>query len=174
MAPNFTDLIFLDFEASSLSDYSWPIELGIAWITPEQLVKSEAKLIRPRHEWPRSDWSRRSEAIHGIALKEVESDGTDASAVAGWYLEQTIGKKVISDNPRWEALWLKRLLKTLTREPTISIIDFNALVHVMFDGHAGNAAYGFLQETKAPHRAGADAARMANAFLAGVNVQFPA
>lgn len=172
MTRNLSNLIFLDFEASSLSEYSWPIEIGMAWITLEHAVESAAMLIQPRREWPMSDWSKASEAIHSIPLQSLLKEGVDAAKVGKWFLERSEGKSVISDNPAYEAMWLRRVMKTLTREPHINVVDFDALAHVMFDGPARDAARQWLRETKAPHRAGPDAARLATAFLAGVKTQY--
>jgi hypothetical protein len=51
--------VFLDFEASSLSDRSYPVE--VAWVFQDG--RSESHLIRPATEW--TDWDDEAEAIHG-------------------------------------------------------------------------------------------------------------
>jgi DNA polymerase III subunit epsilon len=63
-------LIFLDLEASSLSSQSYPIEIGCAWIENDRVVQV-SDLIRPDLSWP-PDWSRESEAVHGILLDALE------------------------------------------------------------------------------------------------------
>lgn len=52
--------VFIDFEASSLSDRSYPVE--VAWVFQDG--RSESHLIAPAPEW--TDWDERAEAIHGI------------------------------------------------------------------------------------------------------------
>ena len=50
-------IVFLDFEASSLSDDSYPIEVG--WVFEDG--RTEAHLIRPAPAW--TDWDPAAEAI---------------------------------------------------------------------------------------------------------------
>ena len=38
------EIIFLDFEASSLGDESWPIELGVCWLDNQEKLRT---YIRP-------------------------------------------------------------------------------------------------------------------------------
>ena len=66
-------MIFIDFEASSLSADSWPIELGICWIDEQNKLRVEAKLIQPHASWQLSEWSEFSQKIHGITLDELEA-----------------------------------------------------------------------------------------------------
>lgn len=51
-------LMFLDFEASSLSSRSWPIEIGLAWFGHDGAIMSEGRLIRPDPSWPMEDRGR--------------------------------------------------------------------------------------------------------------------
>jgi DNA polymerase III epsilon subunit-like protein len=53
-------LAFLDFEASSISNKSYPIEVG--WVFEDG--SGEDFLIRPEQSW--TDWSANAQAIHGI------------------------------------------------------------------------------------------------------------
>lgn len=98
-------LIILDFEASSLSDGSYPISVGV-------IVNGEARywLIKPRTGW--IDWSLESQAIHGIKRSSLLEHGIDVSVV--YYELKTLlgGAPVIySDNPYWESRWLRCLGK---------------------------------------------------------------
>lgn len=47
----FEKYVFLDFEASSLDPNSWPIELGVSWITTDFQVETYANLIKPSPDW---------------------------------------------------------------------------------------------------------------------------
>lgn len=63
--------IFIDFEASSLSEQSWPIEVGLARLEGKRVV-IESKLIRPRPDWSEFDWNEKSAAVHGIPRSDLE------------------------------------------------------------------------------------------------------
>jgi len=47
----------LDFEASSLSQDSWPIEVGLSWLAGGE-VQTWSTLIRPAPDWNLSEWAR--------------------------------------------------------------------------------------------------------------------
>lgn len=95
----------LDFEASSLSDTSYPISAGL-------LLKSEAYywVIKPEPDW--IDWNLQSQAIHGLTRSFIEAEGTTAKLVYTQILELLQNEPyVYSDNPEWERLWFSRLGK---------------------------------------------------------------
>ena len=69
-------LVFLDFEASSLSDKSYPVEVGWVWEDGTE----EAHLIRPAPHW--TDWDMKAQEIHGIPRAELEQTGEDHREVA--------------------------------------------------------------------------------------------
>ena len=90
----------LDFEASSLSDTSYPISAGLRagnclkyWI------------IKPRVDW--IDWALDSQAIHGLKRSDLEDYGIDTTQVYDEMRGLLVGIDVIySDNPHWEQRWL--------------------------------------------------------------------
>lgn len=93
----------LDFEASSLSDTSYPISAGL-------VVAGEVYywIIKPQSEW--IDWSLESQAIHGLKRSFLEEYGVPVHQVHAEITEKLIGHQVIySDAPAWEGLWLQRL-----------------------------------------------------------------
>ncbi|MBU2359980.1 MAG: hypothetical protein KKB02_13795 [Alphaproteobacteria bacterium] len=69
---NIWDFVFVDFEASSLDADSWPIEVGVAWIS-DGTVHSWSSLIRPETHWKRSAWSAASAQVHGITLSDLDT-----------------------------------------------------------------------------------------------------
>ncbi len=165
-------LVFIDFEASSLSPESWPIEVGLAWIE-QQGVVVESKLIQPDPDWLLDDWSEKSATVHNIpfsALKMAEP----AVDVARW-LKEIVGDNIlVSDAPEFDRRWLDRLLATLG-EPARQIDDFDRIVRILFSQEDGVVAPGAIEqvyETRAErpttHRAGADAANMAHAYRSGL------
>lgn len=68
--------VFLDFEASSLSKQSYPIE--VAWVFEDGRHRSH--LIRPTPEW--TDWSHEAEQIHGISRSLLLTEGHSVHDVA--------------------------------------------------------------------------------------------
>lgn len=64
--------IFNDFEASSLGEDSWPVEIGVAWLDGDAIMV-RSSLIRPHPDWPESAWSPESARIHAIARDAPEA-----------------------------------------------------------------------------------------------------
>jgi DNA polymerase III epsilon subunit-like protein len=157
---------FLDFEASSLDEDSWPVEIGIAWIE-DGSVLCESKLIRPEPDWNKGAWSEASADIHGLRLDVLASDGSKAQDVATWFKARNRGI-AITDNPEFERRWLIRLLATDLPFPAVQILDFDSYVRMTLPNAAAVArAYEILKKEPTPHRAGPDAARLARAWLIG-------
>lgn len=93
----------LDFEASSLSDTSYPISAGL-------VVSARVYywIIKPEPDW--IDWSLQSQAIHGLKRSFIEEHGIPARQVYTEMIDKLVGYPVIySDAPEWESLWLRRL-----------------------------------------------------------------
>lgn len=98
-------LVFLDFEASSLSERSYPIE--VAWVFEDG--RAEAHLIRPAPEWV--DWDPAAQAIHGIDRATIEREGTPHAEVAQRMLDQLTGHDLRASAPSWDGKWLSVLLR---------------------------------------------------------------
>lgn len=87
----------LDFEASSLSDTSYPISAGL-------VVAGHVYywFIKPEPDW--IDWSLQSQAIHGLKRSFIEEHGIPAHQVYAEMIDRLIGHHVIySDAPEWES-----------------------------------------------------------------------
>lgn len=98
---------YLDVEASSLADASYPIEVGWAALHTSGYIDSGGWLISPEPDW--ADWSADAEAIHQIPRVMVETLGTPAAEVVA-RLDQLLGDGVVySDAPEREAQWVGRL-----------------------------------------------------------------
>ena len=68
--------LFLDFEAFSLQDASYHIE--VAWLLEDGTI--EAHLIKPAWDW--SDWNYNAEAVHGLAHEKVVHDNLPTDQIA--------------------------------------------------------------------------------------------
>lgn len=99
-------MFFLDFEASSLAEGSFPIE--VAWV--DQSGQGERYLIRPAPDW--TDWSGEAEMLHGIGRHELTRHGTPPVQVARRVVKVLAadGALVFSDSPQFDGRWLHRLL----------------------------------------------------------------
>jgi hypothetical protein len=153
--------MFLDFEASSLFSRSYPIEIGCAWIEDDRVVHV-SELIRRDPSWT-PDWSHESEAVHGIR-QGVLDHTAPAVCVAGRFAGLLRGHTVVSGAPEFDGRWLTRLLELSPQAPDVRVVDFDALLHFALSHEGQRAAYQHLARTPSPHRAGADAARLATAW----------
>lgn len=97
--------VFLDFEASSLSRDSYPIE--VAWVFEDG--RGESHLIRPAPDW--TDWSAAAEAIHGIRRSTLEADGEPVAEVAARMVAVLSGHRLYASAPSWDGKWLSALLR---------------------------------------------------------------
>ena len=97
--------VFLDFEASSLSDDSYPIEVG--WVFEDG--RPETHLIRPAPGW--TDWDDDAQAIHGISRERLQREGEPHEAVARRILEALSAHAVFVTAPSWDGKWLSVLLR---------------------------------------------------------------
>ena len=164
------DLLYIDFEASSLSKDSWPIEIGMAWIEGAG-VQSWSTLIRPGTSWDLNDWSARSAEVHNIPYEEVMA-APQAVHVAREVKARLEGKTPVSDNPEFETRWMNKLLG-LVDTPSPGFLDYDLIAHSACHGfpEALDRVYERLERTKTPHRAGKDAERLANGILRGLQVK---
>lgn len=96
---------FLDFEASSLSKNSYPIE--VAWVFEDGA--SEVWLIRPAPAW--IEWDARAEAVHGIPRALLEREGEPHDRVAARMIEALTGHDLLASAPSWDGKWLSTLLR---------------------------------------------------------------
>ena len=163
-------MLFLDFEASGLGEGSWPIELGLAWIEQGK-TRAASRLIRPHADWDEDAWSAESAEVHRIPRPALDR-AWPAERVAAWAAERMAGQVVVADAPEFDGLWLRTLFAIapgLAAPPRLA--DFDAMVATHF-GEAGvRRVYGALDEVPNPHRAGPDAQRLAQAWLAGLGVE---
>jgi hypothetical protein len=96
---------FLDFEASSLSWESYPIE--VAW--GNELSNIMSYLISPESIDSWTDWNPESEKIHKINRLELIESGTNPTKVCELIANDLSSNVVYTDNPDWDSLWLRRL-----------------------------------------------------------------
>ena len=97
--------LFLDFEASSLSAQSYPIE--VAWSRSDGSI--ENYLISPAGIEAWDDWSVLSEKVHGISRPELLLHGKSPDWICNLMNQQLTGQVVYTDNPVYDGRWLEEL-----------------------------------------------------------------
>jgi len=140
--------VFLDFEASSLRQESYPIEVG--WAGEDGSL--ESWLIRPAPGW--EDWDPAAEAVHGLSREQLLAAGRPHEEVARRALEALKDHQVYVSAPSWDGKWMSVLLRSagLPR-------------HALRLKDVDEAARAAVAETL-PGRSADEVALLATAFLA--------
>ena len=164
-------LVVLDLEASGLHVLSWPIGVGVAVVEGDAIARSGSRLIQPDPSWDPGGWSEDSAAGHGIPRAALDRAPAPAE-VARWLIDLVDGRLALSDAPPFDRAWLSSLLAAANVRPDpIRLRDYDrALIETFGTDEAGQAAIRAAWAHLAaatPHRAEADARRLANAYLAG-------
>ena len=97
--------VFIDFEASSLSKDSYPVE--VAWVFEDG--RSRSFLIRPAPGW--NDWSAEAEAIHGISREQLDKEGVEVSIIVDEMVATLADMDLCASAPSWDGKWLSALLR---------------------------------------------------------------
>ena len=97
--------LFLDFEASSLSKDSYPIEVG--WVFEDGT--GDAALIHPAPGW--TEWDDSAEAIHGISRDTLQRDGQPVGTVCARMVAFAHSHTLLASAPSWDGHWLSMLLR---------------------------------------------------------------
>ena len=159
----------LDFEASSLSARSWPIEVGLSWVAGDE-VETWSSLIRPDETWDLQDWSPASAAVHGIALDQL-AEAPDRAWVTQEFHRQLGKRQLVSDAPEFETRWLAQLIGLDPSQVGLRVQDFDAVSFARFKGYALDMVYETVERRTALHRAGPDTARLAAGWLAAMRAE---
>lgn len=134
--------LFIDFEASSLSFESYPIE--IAW--GGAVGGIESFLISPEDVLGWSDWSLHSQRIHGLKKKDLLVNGLSPVDVITKVGEKLEGRDVYSDNPDFDGMWFNKLyLGAGIKPPMINLLHIDSLLIETVCPFASNRLEG-LQE----------------------------
>lgn len=162
-------IAFVDFEASSLSPASYPIEVG--WVFEDG--SGASVLIKPEAAW--TDWSAEAESVHGISRATLAAEGIPAVEVARRLVEVLDGHELYSDADTADQRWLGVLLSTAGLPPLpvrdiygVYVGAVKLLVTRMPASIATSMAQSFLAQAEIEaeravptrHRAEADARRL--------------
>lgn len=77
-------LMTIDFEASSLDEGTYPIEVGVCrWTSPDATIEGWSTLIAPIPAWcDHGSWSPSSQEVHGIKPEELAAGMSPTEAIA--------------------------------------------------------------------------------------------
>jgi hypothetical protein len=150
--------VFLDFEASSLSKDSYPIEVG--WVHEDGT--GEAHLIRPAPGW--IEWDVLAAGVHGITREQLEHDGEPHGKVCERLLSLFDRNTVLASAPSWDGHWLSMLLRAAGHpRHLVRLQDTEIAFSAAAQTRGGDVAARIesaRQHARAPgHRALADARR---------------
>lgn len=164
-------VVTLDFEASSLSDRSYPIEVGVArWSAPDAPIMTWSSLIRPSPDWKRSgDWSKESEKVHGIAQSELDEGMLPRLALAK--LDDIVGDALaFCDGGINDSFWMRRLSQAAGRSPDFALGDLDGLM-INLPTDMQSRAERWLSQNRVVHRAGEDALRHMHMIASALDVR---
>jgi len=117
--------IFMDFEASSLSEESYPIEVAFS----DERGNIESYLIRPEADWV--DWCDIAEHnIHGISRELLAKEGLSVEWIVGRMRGKLKNKTVYVDGGKYDEYWAEKLFEfngNTARLP-FRLADFNQLL----------------------------------------------
>jgi hypothetical protein len=136
-----TSIITLDFEASSLEETGYPIEVAVVLGDCTGIQTQFSTLITPRDEWKaQAHWSEASQALHGIKFGWLR-DAMPADTVCDILDRLLAGRSVAVDGGSFDQFWLDRLYAGrpipfhLDHLTDINPRDFIALKGVAHVGH---------------------------------------
>lgn len=163
-------LLVVDFEASCLGPYSYPIEAGIArWDGPGHPIRTWSSLILPQARWiDHGDWTWEAQQVHGIAPADLEHGRSPHDVVSGLRIMAAGLGKAICDGGEHDLRWLVRLtMASGWPHLPFGLADFDDMT-LSLPGPAYMGMLEILEHTPIPHRAGQDAVRMVQACVVGL------
>lgn len=164
-------IAIIDFEASSLGNNSYPIEVGVAIVDLiSSEISSDGFLIRPHETW--TDWNEDSALIHNIPRSELFKNGLDVDEAAARLKGMVQGLPVFCDSPAFDNKWSARLFDAVGRAPGFIIHSlWDVAWRYVPDNQSADKLMGWfaritpLLRRRNPHRAEADARMLAEGIL---------
>ena len=127
-------LLVMDFEASSLDQDGYPIEVGLAfWPGPDHAILGWSTLIQPAGVWSRlGHWSPKSAKVHGIAGRDLLACGQPAGRVAA-VLNEALGPGTTAwcDGGAYDSHWAGALFKAAGIAPCFVLGDWHRLLAML-------------------------------------------
>jgi len=123
-------------------------------------------LVQPCQQWLEGGlWSPESAAVHGIEPEILLEQGRPPEQICD-RLNALLAPAsvVVTDAPLHDQDWLDSLLRAAGREQLFTLREFDALTGSLDAGQGRRLAH-LLDRSPIPHRAGADALRLASALM---------
>lgn len=164
-------IAIVDFEASSLEDQSYPIEVGVAtWSGAAKPIHIWSSLIEPTSEWVRDGiWTWEAQQIHGITPHDLIGAPKPRAVVDQLIRRMGASTSALSDNPTWDAGWLERLSDAAGMPAPFGFSRYSDhLIGMTSDDF--ERAVKHSENTPRPHRAADDALRLMTTFAVGIGI----
>jgi DNA polymerase III alpha subunit (gram-positive type) len=115
---------FFDIESTGLHEGSYPVQF--AWSGLGMQVSDT--LVRPAPEWLDTPYDESAEALHGITKERAIAEGRPVDDVARMLNDAFGGGMTVSDSPRWDAYWTKRLFEATGVAQSFRVISLDEFV----------------------------------------------
>ncbi len=164
-------LYTLDFEASSLDRRSYPIEIGICrWSAPDAPLRVWSSLIHPHASWKAFGyWSESAQRIHGITTDDLVAERRSPSLIVRSIHLLVGGHACFCDGGRYDQVWARKLNNVADLQLRLRLGNWHLLMSELApEGY--KAAAEWLDNNRAPHRAGPDAERLMRALSIGLGL----
>ena len=161
-------LFVIDFEASGLGEFTYPIEIGItSWKAKNAHIETWSSLIRPPTTWREHRiWNPEAEAIHGIRREQLDVGITPLEAMTK--ANATIGTHVaFCDGGEHDLRWLLHLAQAAGIRPSFQLSDWGAIGRTLTPEQYLRMIQ-WLEGEPVVHRAGADSERLMRAVANGL------
>jgi hypothetical protein len=122
---------FLDVEASSLGEASYPIE--VAWSATDYEEAPHCWLIAPSFVETWTDWDLGAQAVHGISRSRLAAEGVEPSLVAAHMNQSVGGETLYCDGGEFDIFWIDRLFEAAGVQRRFRIGDARQLFHRLLD-----------------------------------------
>jgi len=166
-------LAAIDFEASSLDQDGYPIEVGLAfWPGPDQAIHGWSTLIQPAGDWSRhGHWSPKSAKVHGILGRDLLAHGQPVDRVAA-ALNAALGAGTVAwcDGDAYDVHWTGALFKAARAAPVFTLGHWHRLP-AMLGPAMRERGLDWLERAPARHRAREDAEQLLLALAYAIEIE---
>lgn len=163
----------IDFEASSLADSSFPIEVGVCiWLNPESPIQAWSTLIKPTTGWlADGDWNEVSASIHKIPREDLAAGLSPTATVErlNAILARAAGVSWC-DGGAWDVQWARTLSKASDLRPSFKIGHIDMMT-AKLDQFSMMRMLRWLDRNPPRHRARDDAERLMKALARALQLQ---
>lgn len=154
----------IDFETTGLSRDADVIEVGVAICDRQETIKTWSSLVRRRSD---CRWDENSAQVHKITPGELGRAPEPVWAACKLNQLMTSVATAYCDGYQFDRIWMGTLFRNANIEPAFSIAPIEEMPRMrlrVVQLHLRE----YLSRTMVPHRAGADALRLMQAYCYAV------